>query len=167
MKVEAVHLSNFRSVSSCELLSCGGFNVLIGKNNSGKSNVLSAIDLFFKAVNRGDIVCLDPLVSKEIDFYNKNLESPAEVTLTFLLNESERSELIADIIQDAPQMTNAVDRLNPHLWLSVRICFNLLPNNYACVNKISLLEQDGFSESGPDSEKIILNVDGDAALKLY
>ena len=48
MKVEAINISNFRSVSSCELGDCSGFNVLIGKNNSGKSNILSAIDAFFR-----------------------------------------------------------------------------------------------------------------------
>ena len=127
MKVETVHIRNLRSVSSCELFSCGGFNVLIGKNNSGKSNVLFAVHAFFAAVRNGDIVCLDPLVDKELDFYGRNSESPAEVTLTFMLDDEERASLKAGIVEDSPQMSNAVENLDSNLRLKVRIAFELHP----------------------------------------
>ena len=167
MKVEKVQIRNFRSVFSCDLGSCGGFNVLIGKNNSGKSNVLSAINAFFSAVKNGDIVSLDPLVNKQLDFYNKNSESPSEVTLTFLLEEEERAELKAGIFEDSPQMSNAVDNLDPNLRLKVRIGFELHPYNYACVNRISLATPTDSDEPDPNSERIILDVNSEAALRLH
>ena len=167
MKVEKVQIRNFRSVFSCELGSCGGFNVLIGKNNSGKSNVLFAINAFFSAVQNGDIVSLGPLVNKQLDFYNKNSGSPSEVTLTFLLEEEERAELKAGIIEDSPQMSNAVDNLDPNLRLKVRIGFELQPNNYACVNRISLATPNDSDEPAPNLERIILDVDFEAALRLH
>ena len=167
MKVEKVQIRNFRSVFSCELGSCGGFNVLIGKNNSGKSNVLSAINAFFSAVKDGDIVSLDPFVNKQLDFYNKNAESPSEVTLTFLLEKEERAELKAGIFEDFPQMSNAVDNLDPSLRLKVRIGFELHPYNYACVNRISLATPIDSDEPDPNSERIILDVNSEAALRLH
>ena len=91
MRVEAVRIKNFRSVSSGELEACGGFNVLIGKNNSGKSNILSAIDAFFLALGDGDIICLNPIVENELAFYNRDSTVPAEITMTLSLDNDERS----------------------------------------------------------------------------
>ena len=167
MKVEAIWISNFRSVASCELGSCNGFNVLIGKNNSGKSNILSAIHAFFQVVRDGDIVSLDPPIGKDIDFHKKNVEARAEVTLIFALSESERSELTAGIIEDYPQMTNVVHTFDPELRLNVRIGFDPSPNAYACVNRISLVSINEYGEPNLDSEKTILDVDQNAALRLY
>ena len=84
MKVEAIQIKHFRSVSCCELTLCGGFNVLIGKNNSGKSNILSAINAFFLAVNEGGVICLDPPINQNVDFHHKDLGTPIEDALTFL-----------------------------------------------------------------------------------
>ena len=167
MKVEDIWISNFRSVASCELGSCNGFNVLIGKNNSGKSNILSAIHAFFQVVGDGDIVSLDPPIGKDIDFHKKNVEARAEVALIFALSEAERSELMAGIIEDYPQMTNVVHTFDPELRLNVRIGFDPSPNAYACVNRISLVSINEYGEPNLDSEKIILDVDLNAALRLY
>ena len=167
MKVQAVQIKNFRSISYCELTSCGGFNVLIGKNNSGKSNILSAINAFLSAISDGAIVCLDPLINKDVDFYNKNSASPAEVTLTFLLDKEERQNLIAGLVEDSPQVTNAVNSLDSDSRLRVRICFSIDPIIYACVNRISLVPQDEDGASTPDAENVILDVNPAAAKKLY
>ena len=167
MKVQVVQINNLRSISFCELTSCGGFNVLIGKNNSGKSNILSAINAFFAAVSDGAIVCLDPLINKEVDFYNKNSTSPAEVTLTFLLDKEEREALLAGLIEDSPQVTNAANSLDSASRLRVMICFSIEPIIYAYVKRISLVSQDQDSESPPDAESVILDVNPDAAQKLY
>ena len=75
MNVVQVDVSNFRSISYSKLEECGGFNVLIGKNNSGKSNLLFAINAFFSAVNDGSAVCLDPPITKEVDYHNRNYET--------------------------------------------------------------------------------------------
>ena len=150
MKVQAVQIRNFRSISYCELTSCGGFNVLIGKNNSGKSNILSAINAFLSAVSDGAVVCLDPLINKDVDFYKKNAESPAEFTLSFLLDKEEREDLIAGLIEDSPQVTNAANSLDSEPCLRVRICFNIDPIIYACVNRISFFPQDEKGVSTPD-----------------
>ncbi len=45
MRIKAVKLSQFRSVANASMSECGGLNILIGKNNAGKSNLLSAIEV--------------------------------------------------------------------------------------------------------------------------
>ena len=153
MKVERIHIDNFRSISSCDLSDCGGFNVLIGRNNSGKSNILSAINAFFLAVSDGDVVHLVSPINKEVDFYNNNVGSPAEVVLTFLMTETERAALVADIIEDYPQVANAVNTLDPESRLRVRVCFNLTPTVYAYISRITLVPRSFDHESIQPSEQ--------------
>lgn len=45
MHVSRVFISNFRSIDKLDLKFSQGKNVIVGKNNSGKSNVIKAIDL--------------------------------------------------------------------------------------------------------------------------
>ncbi len=60
MKLESVVIHNFRSIEDAKLMNCNGFNMLIGKNNSGKSNILSAINVFFTCVKDGNFLNLNP-----------------------------------------------------------------------------------------------------------
>lgn len=166
MKVIGVEINNFRSISSCELKACGGFNVLIGKNNSGKSNILFAINAFFLALDDGSVVCLNPPITDEVDYHNKNHACPAEIALTLYLREDERAQLIDDMIADSPQMANAVNNLNLATQLKIKFAFNLLPTAFAYVKQISLVAQDGDAEANSEAERIILEVDADAALEL-
>lgn len=45
MRIRSIKVRRFRSIEKTVLTSCGGLDVLIGKNNAGKSNILSTIDL--------------------------------------------------------------------------------------------------------------------------
>lgn len=167
MRVEAVQIRNFRSVDSCELGVCDGFNILIGKNNSGKSNILAAINAFFAAVSDGNVVCLDPLVRRGEDFYNLDTDRPAEITLTLSLQDDERALFTAGIVEDAPRMSNAVDNLSRDFHVRVRIGFNLNPRIYGSVSRISLVQPSDNRQTTSDSEIVILNIDQDAALELH
>jgi len=51
MKLKHVHISNFRSIDNIEF-DCADLTIFVGKNSVGKSNVLSAIDLFFNTSDR-------------------------------------------------------------------------------------------------------------------
>ena len=86
MKLESVYISRFRSIKSVELIKCGGFNVLIDKNNSGKSSILSAINSFFKCIQDGNVVGLNPPIGKEIDFFNREIDKSIEITLNFSMS---------------------------------------------------------------------------------
>jgi len=45
--ITAVHVSGFRSIDDASLEDIAQFSVLVGRNNSGKSNLLRALNLFF------------------------------------------------------------------------------------------------------------------------
>jgi hypothetical protein len=50
MSLESIEIQNYRSISQVKLEPCGDFNVLIGRNNSGKSNLLSCIEAFYSSI---------------------------------------------------------------------------------------------------------------------
>lgn len=47
MRLESFAIKNYRSIAEVNVEPCGDFNVLIGRNNSGKSNILASIEAFF------------------------------------------------------------------------------------------------------------------------
>jgi len=80
MKMCQVHIKHFKSLEDVHL-NCGNLISLIGENNSGKSNIIEALDLFFNPSIRK--------VTEEI-FYEKKTSKPIEIIVTFKdLNEWE------------------------------------------------------------------------------
>jgi ABC-type branched-subunit amino acid transport system ATPase component len=55
MKIKSLHVRRFRSVESASMEECGALNVLIGKNNAGKSNLMTTIPLLLRHLRRGAI----------------------------------------------------------------------------------------------------------------
>jgi predicted ATPase len=82
MRLEAISIRRYRSIEDCDITNIGDFNVLIGKNNSGKSNILMALNAFFASIQKGNIVTIESSIGKEIDFFARKTSSPIEVTLT-------------------------------------------------------------------------------------
>lgn len=81
MKIDQIHIKNFKSLKEVHL-ECGNPVSIIGENNSGKSNVIEALDLFF-----------NPSVQKlsEESFYERVTSEPIEIRVNFKdLNKWER-----------------------------------------------------------------------------
>ena len=47
MKIFDITISNFRGIKFLQNLKVGDINSFVGKNDSGKSNILKALDTFF------------------------------------------------------------------------------------------------------------------------
>ena len=65
MRIERIHIENFRSIKSLDFIP-GSYCVLIGENNSGKSNILRAL-----ALALGETWPTERMFSEE-DFYNQD-----------------------------------------------------------------------------------------------
>jgi hypothetical protein len=87
MRINSIQVGHFRSIEMGSLVSCGGLNVLIGKNNAGKSNLLSAIEIFLRQLRRGVLRAFyppgDPPTSSRIEIRRSHFGSPS--SLNFLL----------------------------------------------------------------------------------
>lgn len=90
MRISKVEIESFRTVESISF-NLDNITVLIGENNSGKSNILRAIDLFFEDSVRG--------ISEEY-FYFKDTSKPINIILTFtdLTDEEKEQKYVKDFV---------------------------------------------------------------------
>jgi putative ATP-dependent endonuclease of OLD family len=83
MKMEKIEIKNYRSLHNVTIYP-RDILALVGRNNSGKSNVIKSLELFFEASTR--------LVNNECS-YDHNTEEPIEILITFgQLSEWERGQ---------------------------------------------------------------------------
>lgn len=81
MLIETLSIENYRSIKKLTIKIKNNFLQLIGENNSGKTNVFRAIDLFFKSSVAG--------ITQE-DFFQKTIKNSIKISITFFnLTESE------------------------------------------------------------------------------
>ena len=152
MRLESLRIRRYRSIEDAELPACGAFNVLIGRNNSGKSTILSAIRAFFTCIEDG-VASIDPPIRQQIDFFNRDTSVPIEILAQLSLSDADRRELIDGISAEAPQMRNAVDGLPTRLQLRVTLSIMPPPRRFAYVKKISLASSLG---ANPGEQLILL-----------
>lgn len=126
MKLEAVNIKNFRSIQEVTLEECGSFNVIVGKNNAGKSNILRAINIFFESLKRGKILVLNPNIGKSTDFHQQLVGTPIEINMSFQLSLHERNSLFERDLEDIYEaLYPGASLTDPHPKLSVAVLFEV------------------------------------------
>lgn len=166
MLIETVSVKNFRSIENASLQSCGRFNTLVGRNNSGKSNVLSAMKEFFWVVDGRHLVRSNPKIGRELDFFETRTDLPIEITVTFSLDRSERQRLHEAIIPDDLDVPG-VDLVNDRAWhLAVRMRVMAGAPRIAFVSKVSLTKRKDHSDADPSGEMLLLEVPEEAAREI-
>ena len=89
MIIQEVHVKNFRSILD-EKLPCDSLTALVGRNGSGKSSFLSAIELFYDPT---------PRVTVE-DFYSEEVTQDIEISITFGDLSDDEGELFSKYVED-------------------------------------------------------------------
>ncbi|WP_329683564.1 AAA family ATPase [Longimicrobium sp.] len=163
MRLSTARIRGFRSVEDVVLDNCGALNVLIGKNNAGKSNLLLGINAFFTCIADGKAVSIDPPIGRTFDFHGNVAESPIDLILTFELSEDEAGQIRESIVAVAPQMRNAVENLDSPFAVVVAVSVPPETPAYAYVREIKLLR---INEAGVISEHLIVRVPPAAAAEL-
>ena len=126
MKIKKIEVKNYRSLRDVTIHT-GNLLAIIGRNNSGKSNIIKALEILFK----GSI----KLIDKEC-FYNHDVTNDIEIFVTFdSLSAWENKEfapwmdneelvvgrVIRCVDSDTYNMSNiAVIRIPEHEWLQER-----------------------------------------------
>src|SRR6266853_5143851 len=159
MKLDDVRIRGYRSALDVRLLDADNFNVLIGKNNSGKSTILFAIYAFFRCIGRG-IISTNPPLGMTIDFSKDVAGDAIRVTLTFSMQLAERDALIRDIATEAPQVKNAIDGLDPSMKLEVTVAVPRAPDRYSYIEGIYLVDPASANR------RTLLNIGQPAAVEL-
>lgn len=104
MRIESVHIQNFRSFEDA-VVPFNGYTCLVGPNGAGKSTVLMALNLFFREFEnlQTDLSKLDSR-----DFHCTNTVLPIKITLTFTELSSEAQEDFSDYVRQGKLVVSAV-----------------------------------------------------------
>lgn len=114
MSLRSIQVRRFRSIASAGLTECGGLNILIGKNNAGKSNLLSAIELMFTHLKRGRIAGPWPVQRPSAEFTDRDSSNPIRIGIEFDLS-SELSEALRErLTKEAPHLERSIEQIRAH-----------------------------------------------------
>ena len=97
MIIRSVRVRNFRSIRD-ETLSCRRLTALVGRNGSGKSSFLNALDLFYSSTDQ---------VSED-DFYNGDTSEDIVVEVTFDQLSDKARDLFAKRVHDGKLVVEKV-----------------------------------------------------------
>jgi len=95
MRIHALHVKNYKSLKDVTLEGLGRLNLLVGKNSSGKSNLLEALEMFFNEFNLFEAgPPAEPVteISHNI-WYDGNIENRIEIAVTLSFDEKECEEI--------------------------------------------------------------------------
>lgn len=111
MKIKKLEIKRYKSLLDIKLDDIGNLIIFIGKNSSGKSNIVEALNLFFNV--------LDSTIEKEITPINESIwydcitdeNTPIEFSVTIQLNNGEKAKILSN--QDIKDfgLKNEVDNL--------------------------------------------------------
>ena len=90
MKIEAVHIRNYRSLRDVKLEGLGNLVILIGPNSSGKSNILEALYRFFTEISAESI---PPTSMDKYLWFDGNYKEPIMISATLKLGEEDCKEI--------------------------------------------------------------------------
>ncbi len=164
MRLDSIHAQGFRSLQDVTLSDCGELNVLIGKNNSGKSNLLSAVRFFFDFFNpAGEVVSVSPAIFRETDWNRQSNDKVVTFDVNLSLNEQEIAHLKEDIASEAAQLRNALFTSTDETGVSITLTFDGREDPIGYVSRIAFLsgKSNGnaiFSMGEDSASEIALNV---------
>ncbi|MEM2915420.1 MAG: AAA family ATPase, partial [Candidatus Bathyarchaeia archaeon] len=94
MRISEIQIKNFKSLKNVALTGLKNLVVLIGKNSSGKSNMLDALNLFFNAFNLIEPASIGPITEFDSRIWHDiRIELPIEVVLRIEFNSRECEEI--------------------------------------------------------------------------
>lgn len=95
MKITYFRVKNFRSLRDVEFKDLGNLNIFVGKNSSGKSNVLEALGIFFDdfSIKGGSTTGLDKYC-----WHNKKTGNPIEFEVKIELSDDEIREIFPPVL---------------------------------------------------------------------
>ncbi|MFF2215633.1 AAA family ATPase [Streptomyces antibioticus] len=148
MRVAALQGVRFRSLRDTGLEGCGNLNVLIGKNNSGKSNLLSAIKLFFEFFqSSGAVATITPGISQPTDWHAKDPSQPIGIKVVLELSDDELHNLTEAIAAETPQVRNALSGDNLGNLVKVELQFIRADMQVGYISRIAFDAKEATSET--------------------
>lgn len=120
MKLIEVRIQNFKSIEDAVVEDIGDIDVFCGKNNSGKTSILEAINVLKMCSIHHEIQF--QTLSKSL-FSGENLKKKMSITLVFELGAEERREWVLNCFSQVPE-SRLKTILESKFLEKVEYCFN-------------------------------------------
>ncbi|MBB1250045.1 AAA family ATPase [Rhizobium sp. G21] len=126
MKIEAVAARNFRSLKRAGLEKCSDVNVLIGKNNAGKSTILAAIEFAFDFMGTDSITGPWTPRGRPIDeITGRNQQGLVQIGIQFRISSEQSTFIRNAVASDLEGIEVALKALENREQLSVIVAGRL------------------------------------------
>lgn len=151
MKIKSIQIQNFKSFGPKEVIisNLDKFNIFIGKNNSGKSNILKALDTFFNGIKlKGGVYKANSGVDivDENYWFKKNTgedEKPIPIIIKMNLSlDEEDSKILFKTFADTEQKKSYLKR-NSNKELKVTLEITATNNQTTTVLSLKTIEHNG------------------------
>jgi putative ATP-dependent endonuclease of OLD family len=117
-RIQSIEVRRFRSIEKTILTNCGGLNVLIGKNNAGKSNILSTIDLMHRHLSGAAIAGPWNTPRPADEFTDRNCEAPLQIGIEFEFPSYLNLALREWLQSEAPHLEKSIDQIKGYSRLT-------------------------------------------------
>lgn len=166
--IRNLHIRNFRSLASTSISACGPLNVLIGKNNAGKSSALVAIPLIFDHLATGRIVCPWKTERHAEQFTHRETSKALQLGVELALTDTARKLLLDGLRDTAPHLGKSIEQLSAESSISF-ICRFVYDAKapYQYIECISVGRIDAGDELLKPYSTPILTTPPDSATQLF
>jgi len=132
LRIVNYRVKNYRSLKNINLKDIGNLIILIGKNGSGKSNILESLELFFTDLN---LIEMEPRQYPPTTWHDKMNWNPIDFQVTIEFTEEESIEIIGKDFYDTLQTKG---------WIG---------NNILFIHRV--LNRDGWTNEKIEYSKVI------------
>lgn len=166
--IKNLHIRNFRSLAFTSMRDCGPLNVLIGKNNAGKSSALVAIPLIFEHLASGRIASPWRSDRHAEQYTHRDTDRLLQLGVELALSESVREALRDQLRATAPHLGKSIEQLQAEN--SVSFIFRFVYDTkapYQYIESISFGEINNTGELLLPTSTLLLETHEDAARSLF
>lgn len=126
MPISRIIIKNYKSIKKCDI-SLSELNVLIGENGSGKSNILEAIDYFYRNLTRTEMredifdvnnrfsnevnIAIEYDFKKIVDASDEKIQRQSALERTFIIDLNGYQEYVQSVNAMAKNSINNIIRV--------------------------------------------------------
>jgi putative ATP-dependent endonuclease of OLD family len=110
--IKNLYVSNFRGLEFGAINDCGPLNILIGKNNAGKSSLLAAIPILFEHLAEGGISATWKALRPKEEFTNRETQRDLQLGIELRPTKSQKDELCKELYAIAPHLDKGIEAIN-------------------------------------------------------
>ncbi|HEX5404205.1 MAG TPA: AAA family ATPase [Pseudonocardiaceae bacterium] len=163
MRLASLDIAGLRSIDNQILGDCGNFNVLIGKNNSGKSNLLSAIGQFFSFLAKRELAIKRPPLGVKQDFYRQGPAESISLRGTLNIDAGVLQEVYGLIAAESPQVKQAIPVVGASDVVDIELEFLAGPDRFGYIKAIRHRPIDGEGMRSIGTARTLLELPTDIA----